>query len=100
MQTQTNNDKKVALRLALERLKEKAKVNKAVSEKQMAISKCQFKIGTLKSKLQATDYKAIKYAEGELSAEEYAETLEQRRAWRADINALEEEIKAIKEGEV
>ncbi len=99
MQTQTN-DKKVALRLALERLKEKAKVNKAISEKQAAISKRRFAIGALKSKLQSTDYKAIKYAEGELSAEEYAETLAQRRAWRAEINALEAEIKAITEGEI
>lgn len=56
------------------------------------------RMDVLKSNLQATDYKAIKYAEGELSAEEYAETLSQRRAWRAEINALEEEIKAIKEG--
>ena len=47
----------------------------------------------LKIKLKETDYKAIKYAEGELSAEEYAETKAQRRAWREEINKLEEEIK-------
>jgi hypothetical protein len=68
------------------------------AEKQSRIFKLEFRIGGLKSKLQATDYKAIKYAEGELSAEEYAETREQRKAWRAEINALEAEIKAIKEG--
>ena len=68
------------------------------AEKQTRIFNLQMRIGGLKSKLQATDYKAIKYAEGELSAEEYAETREQRRAWRAEINALEAEIKAIKEG--
>lgn len=49
----------------------------------------------LKNKLAKTDYKAIKYAEGELSAEEYAETLEQRRAWRAEINELQAELKAL-----
>lgn len=68
------------------------------AEIQSRIFKLEMRIGGLKSNLRATDYKAIKYAEGELSAEEYAETREQRRAWRAEINALEEEIKAIKEG--
>lgn len=53
------------------------------------------RIVNLKSNLSSTDYKAIKYAEGELSAEEYAETREQRRAWRKEINALEEEIKSL-----
>lgn len=42
--------------------------------------------------LKKTDYKAIKYAEGELSAEEYAETLAQRREWRAEINELEAKL--------
>lgn len=46
--------------------------------------------------LRTTDYLAIKYAEGELSAEEYAETRKQRRAWRAEINALEEELAALR----
>ncbi len=68
------------------------------AEIQSRIFKLEFRIGGLKSKLQSTDYQAIKYAEGELTAEEYADTLAQRRAWRAEINALEEEIKAIKEG--
>ena len=54
------------------------------------------RIEALKSNLKSTDYKAIKYAEGELSAEEYAETREQRRAWRAEINALEEELAALR----
>lgn len=46
-------------------------------------------IVTLKAKLSATDYKAIKYAEGVLSASEYAETKAQREAWRSRINTLE-----------
>jgi hypothetical protein len=50
----------------------------------------------LKRKLAETDYKAIKYAEGEITVTEYAETLAQRRAWRVEINALEEELKTIK----
>ena len=50
----------------------------------------------LKRLLQSTDYKAIKYAEGELSAEEYAETKAQRKAWREEIRALEIEIENLK----
>ena len=42
--------------------------------------------------LSRTDYKAIKFAEGELSAEEYAPIREKRRMWRAEINRLEAEL--------
>lgn len=49
----------------------------------------------LKGELNRTDYMAIKFAEGELSAEEYAEVKEQRRAWRAEINRLQAEIEAL-----
>ena len=48
------------------------------------------RIGELKQKLAETDYQAIKYAEGELSAEDYAPIKEQRRQWRAEINRLGE----------
>ena len=44
----------------------------------------------LKQKLAETDYKAIKYAEGELTEAEYAETKAKRRAWREAYNAIEE----------
>lgn len=53
------------------------------------------RIAALRLKLAQTDYKAIKYAEGELSAEEYAETREQRRAWRNEINELQAELRVI-----
>lgn len=49
-------------------------------------------ITTLKKQLSATDYKAIKYAEGVLTDEEYQETGIQRQVWRARINELEELI--------
>ena len=55
-------------------------------------------ITMLKAKLHKTDYKAIKYAEGEITATEYADTLRQRRAWRAQINVLEDQLKQIKRG--
>ena len=46
----------------------------------------------LKGYLSSTDYQAIKYAEGALSEEEYAEMKAQRQAWRDRINELESEV--------
>lgn len=46
----------------------------------------------LKQLLSSTDYQAIKYAEGELTASEYAPIKKQRKAWREEINQLEKEI--------
>lgn len=53
------------------------------------------RIEELKFLLQSTDYKAIKFAEGELSAEEYEETKTERKAWREEINQLEEQLKGV-----
>lgn len=49
-------------------------------------------IAELKSQLSATDYKAIKYAEGWISADEYAPIKAERQAIRDRINALEAEM--------
>ncbi len=49
----------------------------------------------LKRNLMRTDYKAIKYAEGEITSSEYLETKTQRRAWRAEINELEAALKTV-----
>lgn len=49
-------------------------------------------IAVRKQKLTATDYKAIKFAEGSISADEYAETKAQRETWRQEINTLEAEL--------
>ena len=46
-------------------------------------------ISELKKKLSDTDYKAIKYSEGWLTDEEYAEAKAQREEWRKRINKLE-----------
>ena len=43
----------------------------------------------LKEELNRTDYKALKYAEGVLTDEEYQQTGIQRQAWRKRINELE-----------
>lgn len=47
-------------------------------------------IEELKKYLEESDYMAIKFAEGILSAEDYAEARAKRAAWRERINALEE----------
>lgn len=52
----------------------------------------EIRIIELKSNLRSTDYLAIKYAEGQLTADEYATTKAQRQAWRDEINALEAQI--------
>lgn len=59
------------------------------TEKELA----EHEIRILKGKLSETDYQAIKYAEGEMTAEEYAETKAKRSEWRTKINELEEVIK-------
>lgn len=46
-------------------------------------------INTLKRELAKTDYQAIKYAEGWLTAEEFAPIKAQRQELRNRINALE-----------
>ncbi|MDR2046542.1 MAG: hypothetical protein LBP79_01325 [Clostridiales bacterium] len=48
------------------------------------------RIEALKAQLSATDYKAIKYAEGLYSDDEYAATKAEREALREQIRALEE----------
>ena len=57
-------------------------------EEQMRLN---YEIAKRKSKLANKDYQAIKYAEGELTEEEYAPIREQRRQWRAEINELQGE---------
>lgn len=55
------------------------------------------RIRALKACLRETDYRALKFAEGELTAEEYAETKANRKAWRDEINKLEVELAEAKE---
>lgn len=49
-------------------------------------------IAVRKQMLEQTDYQALKYAEGEIPEDEYAEMKAQRAAWRAEINELEAEL--------
>lgn len=58
----------------------------------MLESNKQFQIDLLKKKLADTDYKAIKYAEGFISEEEYAPIKAERQRIRDEINELEKLI--------
>ena len=53
------------------------------------------RIADLKLQLEATDYKAIKYAEGWMSEEEYAPIKAARQALRDEINALESQLGGV-----
>lgn len=59
------------------------------------IEDIQGEINAMKQLLNNTDYKALKYAEGEISAEDYAETKAKRQHWRDRINELEEELEQL-----
>lgn len=52
-------------------------------------------IWSLKEQLRESDYKAIKYAEGWITAEDYAPIKAQRQEWRERINELEELLNNI-----
>lgn len=47
------------------------------------------RIAELKQLLSDTDYVVIKIAEGSATKEEYADVIEQRKAWRNEIRELE-----------
>lgn len=66
------------------------KVVKWVSTDEIEIKKERIK--ELKNLLAATDYRAIKYAEGQYTKTEYAPYKEQRQAYRDEINQLEKEL--------
>ena len=51
------------------------------------------RISLLELYLYKTDYQAIKKSESELTEEHYAELKEKRKAWRKEINDLQEELK-------
>lgn len=54
--------------------------------------KRRYRINELKKLLASTDYQAIKYAEGQISENDYAPIKAQRQSWRDEINRLEEEL--------
>ena len=63
------------------------------SEHDLQVEVWNREIFELKEELNRTDYKAIKYAEGVMTDDEYQPVGIQRQAWRHRINELEELIK-------
>ena len=59
-------------------------VERVITEEQIKANR----IAELKELLSNTDYQAIKFAEGELTAEEYEPMRLQRKAWREEIRKL------------
>lgn len=66
-----------------------------MNENEERISVIEGEINALKQLLANTDYKALKHADGVMSDEEYAETLELRKSYRYKINKYEEELKEL-----
>lgn len=56
-------------------------------------------INQKKWELSQTDYKAIKFAEGWISAEDYAPIKAERQAMRDEINSLQAQLDALKEAD-
>ncbi len=68
------------------------------TESMILIEQYQSEIIELKKYLADTDYKAIKFAEGELSESDYREDKSQRHDARARINELESLIEELEKG--
>jgi len=68
------------------------------TEDEKLIEKYQSEIIELKKYLFDTDYKAIKFAEGELSESDYLEVKSQRHDARVRINELESLIAELEKG--
>ena len=54
----------------------------------------EYLIEDIQQKLDSTDHEAIKYAEGIISEEEYAETKALRNQWREEIKALRAKMRS------
>jgi len=68
------------------------------TENMILIEQYQSEIVELKKYLSDTDYKAIKFAEGELSESDYKEVKSQRHDARVRINELESLIEELEKG--
>ena len=63
-----------------------------LSDAELAVEANKKRIAELKALLQATDYQAIKYAEGFISEVDYLPIKQTRQEYRNQINALEAQI--------
>lgn len=69
------------------------------TESMVLIEQYQSEIVELKKYLSDTDYKAIKFAEGEITESDYQEVKLQRHNARAKINELESLIEELRKGD-
>lgn len=72
---------------------EAIKVFVPFTEKELINNMLNTRIAELKEKLFETDYKAIKFFEGEMSEAEYSSTRIERKIWREEINRLQSQIR-------
>ena len=68
----------------------------AEQEKNISIMEITIQINALKEKLAETDYKALKFIDGEFTEKEYAPIREERKNYRIKINELEKCLKNFK----
>ena len=68
------------------------------TESMILVEQYQAEIIELKKYLSDTDYKAIKYAEGEITESDYQEVKSQRHDARVRINELESMIEQLEKG--
>ena len=73
----------------IEELKAEYDTYKADLDRKAELRKNKEEVKELKQRLASTDYMAIKFAEGWITAEDYAPTKAQRQEWRDRINELE-----------
>lgn len=71
---------------AVERSEEELETERAQQEQVAYPAR---RVAELKALLAESDYAVIKIAEGAAAAEDYADLITQRQAWRAEINSLE-----------
>ena len=69
----------------------------AEQEKNISIMEINAQINALKEQLAETDYKALKFIDGEFTEKEYAPIREARKNYRIKINALEKCLKNFKD---
>ena len=62
------------------------------TEQDLLKDQYRLEIAQLKKQLSDTDYKAIKFAEGEINPEDYLPIKNQRAEWRVKINKLQEDF--------
>ena len=68
----------------------------AEQEKNISIMEINAQINALKEQLAETDYKALKFIDGEFTEKEYAPIREERKNYRIKINELEKCLKNFK----